>query len=106
MFYGLTIKYNKNDKSLSKVFYDTIVNDICTKGNFTWHKTTYEMDSKQRLHVHCILENQDCNIRYKPFFRKGYMIYFRKIWSSNWSSYIKKDIRLHSYLFEDFKKSE
>ncbi len=99
MYYSLTIKCNLKGKNLSNSEYNVMVKEICSQGDFTWHKTTYERDSIGRNHVHCILEHENKNVRYSPFFRKGYMIYFRKVYSKNWESYIEKDIMDHSYNF-------
>ncbi len=95
MYYALTIKYNRNDKELTQAFYDLEVEQIINKGNFLLHRTTYEKDKKKRLHVHCVLEHPSKTIRYKPFFKKGYMIYFRRVYDSNWESYIEKDLQYH-----------
>ncbi len=99
MFYALTIKYNKNDKLLNYEFYNKEVNEIVTKGNFTLHKTAYEFDKRERLHVHCVLEHKNNNVLYKPFFKKGFMIFLKKIYSDQWISYIRKDITYHENMF-------
>ncbi len=102
MYYALTVKYLRNDRVLTNKFYDEEVASIVSKGGFIWHKTEYELDEQtRRLHVHCILSHSSRNVRYQPFFKKGYNIFFRKIYDECWTSYIEKDLKNCEYMFED-----
>lgn len=97
--FGFTIKGLNTNRIYSKYDYETLIS-AWNNNSTRFCARRYELDSKNRLHVHGIIES---NRKWLPNYNKsseanGYHIYLSSDIDTGWVDYISKEARPYEQL--------